>query len=71
MSTSYEIVFSADTASHWTPVQIDPGDDVKMCQYYELCKEDINGKERRYILTDHGMKRYTDDLNKKGDFIVF
>ncbi len=71
MSTSYEIVYSADEATHWTPSEIAPGDDVKMCQYYDLFKEEIKGKDTYYILTDSGNKRYTDELNRKGDFIVF
>lgn len=71
MSTSYEIVYSADEATHWTPAEIAPGDDVKLCQYYDLYKEETDNKETFYILTDSGKKRYADDLRRKGDFIVF
>ncbi len=71
MSTSYEIVYSAYEATHWTPSEIEAGDDVKICQYYDLYKEVVNGIETYYILTDTGNKRYAEELNRKGDFIVF
>ncbi|MDC7124158.1 MAG: hypothetical protein PQJ46_01230 [Spirochaetales bacterium] len=71
MSTSFEIVYSAEEATHWTPLRIAPDDDVRTLQYYDLYKEEVDGKETYYILTDHGKKRYYEDLKKKGDFIVF
>ncbi len=70
MSTIYEIVFSVDEATHWTPSNISPEDDVEVSRYYKLLKEEQAGETQYYIETIHGKKMYEDQLKKKGDFIV-